>query len=368
MASENMGRVAFLESPKNVEIQPYDLPSPEPGALLTEVVRANICGSELHIWSGNHPLIKDGVLGHEALCRVVELGDGVTTDYAGEPIEVGDYIAPAYFITCGKCAYCGRGEFGRCENAYREWSKHPGENPHYHGTFATHYYIHPDQYFYRVPDSVSDGAAASANCGLSQVLFGLDKVSVGRDDTVVVQGAGGLGLNALAVADQQGAATIAIDGVDGRLKMAERFGADHVIDLQELDTVEKRAERVYELTDGLGADIAVEVTGVPDAFSEGVELLRNGGQYLEIGNIIPGETTDFDPGKMTRKSIDVVSTMRYEPWYLRDALEFLEKHGTEYPFEELLDADFRLDEVNEALEASDNRSVTRGSLIPNDHD
>ena len=364
MPSTTHGRVVSLESPKVVETNSYELPTPEPGAVLTEVVRANICGSELHIWSGNHPLITDGSLGHEALCRVVELGDGVTTDRAGEPIEEGDYIAPAYFITCGRCAYCGRGQFGQCENAYREWSKNPTEHPHFTGTFATHYYVSPDQYFYRVPESVGDKAAASANCALSQVLFGFDEVGLSHDDTVVVQGAGGLGLNALAVATESGAETIAIDGVEQRLDLARRFGADHTIDMDEYGTVEGRAERVRELTGGLGADVAVEVTGVPDAFSEGIELLRKGGRYLEMGNIVPGETTDFDPGKMTRKSIDVVSTMRYDPWYLREALEFLAVHEDDYPFGDLLDADFALDDVQEALRASNDRSVTRGSLVP----
>jgi threonine dehydrogenase-like Zn-dependent dehydrogenase len=359
------GSVASLESPRNVEIQSYDLPSPEPGAVLTEVVRANICGSELHIWSGNHPLIKDGVLGHEALCRVAELGSGVETDYNGTPIEEGDLVVPAYFITCGKCQYCGQGELGHCDNAYRGWSKPPDEWPHYNGTFATHYYIHPDQYFYGVPEGIEEGAAASANCALSQVLFGIDEVGIENNDTVIVQGVGGLGINAIAVARERGAEVIAIDGVDSRLKLAGEFGADHRIDFREHDTVDDRVDRVHELTDGLGGDVAIEVTGVPDAFSEGIELLRKGGRYLEMGNIVPGETTDFDPGKLTRKSINIVSTMRYDPWYLQEALEFLERHGDEYPFGRLLDSEFPLEDVDHALEESNERTVTRASLVPN---
>lgn len=363
MCSSCRGEVAFLESPENINIQSYDIPSPEQGAVLTEVVRANICGSELHIWSGNHPLIKDGVLGHEALCRVTELGPGVTTDYNGDPIQEGDLIIPAYFITCRKCEYCGRGEFGYCENAYREWSKPPMEAPHFNGTFATHYYIHPDQYFYRVPESLDESVAASANCALSQVLFGLDEVGVSHNDSVVIQGLGGLGLNATAVANEAGAETIVIDGVDDRLALAEEFGANHIIDFREYDTVEERAEHVRELTNGLGADLAVEVTGVPDAFTEGIELLRKGGSYLEMGNIIPGETTDFDPGKLTRKSIDIVSTMRYDPWYLQQALQFLERHGKDYPFDELVNAEFSLNDIDHALQESRDRSVTRASLV-----
>jgi len=357
------GRLAFLNAPKDIEIQSYEVPEPEPGAVLTETVRANVCGSELHIWSGEHPLIQQNVLGHEAICRVTSIGEGVETDYAGEPIEVGDLVVPTYFATCGRCTYCGAGEFRLCENAYRHWSEAPENAPHFHGTFATHYYIHPDQYFYRVPDGLNEEIAASANCALSQVLCGMDNVDVTWDDTVVIQGAGGLGLNATAVANERGATTIVIDGVDARLEQATEFGADHVIDLQKQTSVEQRAERVQSLTDGHGADVAIEVTGVPTAFSEGIDLLRDGGRYLEMGNIIPGKETDFDPGKLTRKSIDITSVMRYDPWYLQDALEFLDRHEDKYPFDQLLDAEFEIDDVDAALEQTAERSLTRASLV-----
>jgi len=361
---DETGRLAYLRGPEDVALREYEVPDPDPGAVVTEVVRANVCGSELHIWSGEHPLIRDGVLGHEALCRVAELGDGVETDYAGEPIAEGDLVMPAYFATCGRCDFCGDGEPRLCANAYEHWSREPDAWPHFHGTFGTHYYVHPDQYFYRVPEGVPEAVAASANCALSQVLCGVDAVEVTPDETVVIQGAGGLGLTAAAVATERGAETVVIDGVDARLDRASDFGADHTIDMDEYDTVDARAQRVRDLTDGRGADVAVEVTGVPAAFAEGIDLLRKGGRYLEMGNIVPGRTTEFDPGAMTRKSITVESLMRYDPWYLRAALDFLSEHHDDYPFDALLDREFALDDVTAALEHSADRSLTRATLRP----
>jgi threonine dehydrogenase-like Zn-dependent dehydrogenase len=273
-------------------------------------------------------------------------------------------VVPAYFATCGRCDFCGDGEPRLCANAYEYWSREPDAWPHFHGTFGTHYYVHPDQYVYRVPEGVPPAVAASANCALSQVLCGLDRVEVTPADTVVIQGAGGLGCTAVAVAAERGAETVVVDGVAGRLDRARSFGADHVVDMREHDTVEARAERVRDLTDGRGADVAVEVAGVPDAFTEGVELLRKGGRYLEMGNIVPGRTTEFDPGAMTRKSITVASLMRYDPWYLRRALDFLATHHADYPFDALLDAEFALDDVREALRHSADREVTRATLLP----
>lgn len=364
MPPANTGKVVYMPGPNEIEIREYEVPSVDPGGIVTEIVRANVCGSELHIWGGGHPQVREAVLGHEGLCRIVELGEGVETDYAGQPVEEGDLIVPAYYNTCGHCAYCGIGELRLCENAYENWSKSPDESPHFHGTFGTHYYIHPNQYFFKVPEGIDESVAASANCALSQVLFGLDRIGAGLDDSVVIQGAGGLGLNAIAVANERGAETIVIEGVDGRLERADQFGADHLIDFREYDTVEARAERVRELTGGLGADYAVEVAGVPPAFAEGIHLLRNGGTYLEMGNIVPGDLTEFDPGRLTRSSIDIHGVVRYDPWYLRKALEFLVEHGDEYPHENLLDAEFPLEDATEALRQSSERSLTRASLIP----
>ncbi len=364
MGDRPTGKLAYLSEPENVEIKEYEVPEPEPGAVLTEVEQANVCGSELHIWRGHHPEVKDGVLGHEVLCRVKELGEGVETDYAGDPIEEGDLVAPAYYITCQRCPSCQQGQFNLCERAYENWSKPPEEPPHFHGTFATHYFIHPQQYFYKVPEGLDPSIAAGANCALSQMLYGIDKVGIEYDDTVVVQGAGGLGLNTIAIAQERGAETIVIEGIDGRIDRAREFGADHVIDFREYGTVDERAERVRELTDGVGADVGVEVAGVPDAFSEGIHLLRDGGRYLEIGNVSPGKLTEFDPGSLTRKALTIESAVRYQPWYLKRALRFLERNVDKYPYEDLIDAHFDLMDVDDALAESDTRGVTRAALNP----
>lgn len=358
------GTLAYLAGPHEIEMREYEVHPPEPGSILTKVKRANVCGSELHMWSGEHPE-GEGVLGHEGVCEITELSDGIDTDYAGEPIEEGDLVAPAYHIACRKCSRCTEGEFHLCKNAYRFFSRSPDKPPHFHGTFSTHYYIHPDQYFYKVPEGVDPTVAAGANCALSQVLFGLDQVGLHYDESVVIQGAGGLGLNTIAVANEIGAKTIVIEGAENRLSRAKEFGADHVIDFRDYDTVEARANRVQELTDGDGADVGVEVAGVPEAFSEGISLLRHGGRYLEMGNVVPGRTTEFDPGAFTRKSINVTTAIKYNPWYLHKALEFLAENNEKYPYSDLVDEEFPLEDLEEALEKSHSREVTRATLIPN---
>ncbi len=357
------GKVAVMSEPLKLTFTEYEIPKAEPGAVVVEITRTNICGSELHIWKGLHPTKKSGVMGHEAVGKIYELGEGVTTDYAGKPIQVGDRIACTYFITCQKCAPCQKGQFHLCENAYQFWSKNPEEAPHFHGTFATHYYVHPNQYFYKVPDNVPDAIAASANCALSQVYFGLERANVRYGETVVIQGAGGLGLNACAVAKEFGANVIVIDGFENRLQLAKEFGADYVINFNEYENTEARSSLVHQLTKGVGADVGLEVTGVPAAFQEGIQLVRTGGRYVSIGNISPGQMTLFDPGLLTRKSIAVLPVVRYDPWYLDKALQFLSTNINKYPFYKMMDSEFSLEEITTALDKSAKREVTRASIV-----
>ncbi len=167
MTTQQRGRLVFLSAPQQIEYLEYELPEPEPGGILAKIVRANVCGSELHIWKGLHPTVKRCVMGHEVVGRVARVGAGVERDFNGEPLGVGDRITATYFQNCRRCRACRVGQFNLCENAYTFWMQPPQNPPHFHGTFGTHYYIHPDQYVYRVPDEVSDQVASFANCALA---------------------------------------------------------------------------------------------------------------------------------------------------------------------------------------------------------
>lgn len=357
------GKVAEMTSPMELVFKEYPLVDPTPGAVLVKIIQTNICGSELHIWKGHHPVIRSGALGHEMIGEIYALGDGVETDFAGTPVKVGDRIVSAYFLTCRKCPPCQQGQFNLCENAYKYWRLPTEQSPHFHGTFGTHYYIHSDQYFYKVPDNVSNSVAASANCALSQVYFGLEQGTVVSGETILIQGAGGLGLNAIAIAKEKQLRVIVIDGVESRLEQAKAFGADEVILIGDYPTLEERTAKILALTNNRGVDVALEVAGVPQAFAEGVEYIRAGGRYIVIGNISPGQKVAFDPGYLTRKSVQIIPVLRYNPWYLKKALDFLSRNVDRYPFDTLLDAQFTLEDIQEALDQSAARTVTRATIL-----
>ena len=357
------GRLVNMLEPGKLEFREYDVPEPGPGALIARVVRSNVCGSELHIWCGHHPNKKSGGLGHEVVAVVDRLGPGTTHDHAGRPLAEGDRIVATYFIHCRRCYQCSKGQPWLCANAYQFWARQPEDDPHFHATFATHWYVHPEQTFFKVPDEVSDKAAASANCALSQVYFGWEQANAGYGDSVVIQGAGGLGLNAAAVAREKGAEVIVIDSLPDRLVQAQRFGAQHVIDMNAYPTTEARMEAVFALTGGRGADFCMEVAGVVAAFPEATQLVRLGGTVISIGTLNPGQTVPYDPGYALRRGVTVIPAMRYFGHYLDKSMRFLSETAQRYPHDELLDADYPLDDVARALSDSAARTVTRASLV-----
>ena len=194
------GKIAYLENGK-MKFMEHALPEPEAGAMLVRVLSSNICGSDVKNWKGGPSLGVGGsksCQGHEFVGRIEKLGEGVTCDYAGQPVQPGDRIVAAYYITCGECRACRKGRFDQCENAYIHLGMSPEQAPYFTGTFATHYYVFPKQHFYKVPDTLPDSLAAGANCRFSQIYYGLEHLKPVAGETVLIQGAGSMGLYASA--------------------------------------------------------------------------------------------------------------------------------------------------------------------------
>ena len=188
---------------------------------------------------------------------------------------------------------------------------------------------------------------------------------MGVGDNVVIQGAGGLGLYAIAVARERGAGQIiVVDGVNERLEVASMFGADHFIDLRELPTPEQRIKRVKELTGGWGGDVVMELAGFPSVTQEGVQMVGSGGRYVEIGNISPGLTYDADPALWVVQNVTIYGNNVYGKRHLQDALDILRRTRHKYPFDKIVSHKFPLAEVNEVLAAQDKGHITRSSLVP----
>lgn len=244
----------------------------EPTDILVRIDTTTICGTDLHILKGDVPTVKPGTtLGHEGVGTVMEVGDNVAT------VEPGDRVLLSCISSCGHCRYCKEGHYGQCvsgggwifghliDGLQAEYARVP---------FA-------DNSVYKVPDGLSD----------EQVLFLSDILPTGYEvgilngkvepaDTIAVVGAGPIGLSAMLTAKLYSPSRIvAIDLADARLERATQFGADVTINNGSEDAV----ALVKELTDGLGADVAIEAVGVPATFELCTELIRPGGRVANVG-------------------------------------------------------------------------------------
>lgn len=363
------GKAAILSQVGSpMTITEFPLPKVEPGAILVRVSMANICGSDIHVWHGKlHLLTGAGpwILGHEMVGRVEELGPGVTTDSLQQPLSVGARIVYPSYLPCGRCHACLREDPINCTSKFVAGSP-PAEPPYFfNGAYSEYFYVRPGQQVFKVPQDLSDETVAPINCALSQAAYGLHKVGITLGDTVVVQGAGGLGLNACAIAKEMGAGrVIALDMREDRLQLARSFGADYSTNLEEYPSSRDRIAQIRELTQGRGADIVVEVTGSPAAFPEGINMLRLGGTFLAIGNVNRGQMIEVDPSAIVTGNRRVIGVLFYEPWIIPRLLELLRRAKNKYPFERIVSAKFRLEEINEAFQEAASGKVSRASILP----
>ena len=266
----------------------------QPTDAIVEIDTTTICGTDLHILKGDVPAVTDGrTLGHEAVGTVVETGSGV------EDIQQGDKVLVSCISACGRCKYCRRGLQSQCLSGGGWILGHlvDGTQAEYVRTpFA-------DTSLYKVPEGLSD----------EQVLFLADILPTGFEigvlnggvkpgDTVVVVGAGPVGLAAIITAKLYGPGRIvAVDLDNSRLERAQEFGADVTIN----NSSENAVERVQEMTDGLGADVVMEAVGVPATFELCTELVCPGGRVANIG--VHGEPATLHLETLWIKSITITT-------------------------------------------------------------
>ena len=239
---------------------------------IVQVDSVTICGTDLHILKGDVPAVTDGrILGHEAVGTVVEVGSGVKN------VRVGDRVLVSCITACGRCRYCRERSYGQCLGGGGWILGHRID-----GTQAEYVRVpFADNSVYPIPAGVSD----------EQVLMLADILPTGYEvgvlngavrpaDTVAIVGAGPIGLAAILGAKLfTPSHIVAIDLAPSRLEAAKQFGADVVINSGEEDPV----ARVQQLTDGLGADVAIEAVGVPETFELCTSLVRPGGRVANIG-------------------------------------------------------------------------------------
>jgi L-iditol 2-dehydrogenase len=353
-----------------LQVEEFPVPDPEPGAILLRITQAGICGSDLHAWRGATSLQTlpgaGRVMGHEGNGVIFKLGQGVSTDSLGEPLREGDRVIHSAVMPCYRCYYCQRGEYNWCP-AYPS-NREAGVPPYFVGTFADYYYLPPGHPIFRVPADLPDSILSFVNCAMGTVTEALLRTEVGPGKSVVLQGAGGLGMLAAAMARHMGASQVIIfDRIPQRLALAQDLGATVTVNIDEHDTAAARLDVVQTATHGRGADVVMELVGNASLMEEGVGLLANGGTFVQIGAVGPGQSASINPATLLRGK-KIMGSLMYRPRVLPLLLDSLSQMQATVPFDRLVSTRYTLEDVNRAFDEANwhgqPTGITRAVLIP----
>lgn len=326
---------AVIARGQDFEVREYPVPDPDPNTLLLRQELAGICGTDLHNWQKG--IQGEMLLGHENVGIIDAIGEGVETDYVGNPIQEGDRV----IFAPGTGGY---GVYG--------FQADPDQAPHFCGGFADYTYLcYPNTCFIKT-DAPAEIAVLTEpfTIGVHAVMRG--DVQIG--DTVVVQGSGAIGLVTLVCAKISGAAKIiVVGGPAKRLALAKRMGADVTIDIEEVTGVEERTELVLSHTPRkAGADVVFECAGFLPAIPEGLGYVRHSGTFVEVGHFVDIGSLDFNPNRLLMRKnlrLEAIWGSRYE--HFVRGLPILEKN--EFPFAEMVSHVLPLSQVREGFEALD---------------
>lgn len=248
---------------------------PEPGLLphqvLIEVAAVGVCGSDIHMWHENQswPIKLPVILGHEWCGTIVELGDQVTGFKTGERV-----VVETAAEVCGKCVYCLSGNYNMCPHRKGYGNLLDGS--------MTRFVAARTQILHRIPDNVSfEQAALTEPISVANKAL-IEKSNIKPGDTVVIQGAGAIGILASLIARLCGAGIVIVLGTDvddNRLSIAKQAGADYTLNIQKDDPM----ALIQSIGDGYGADLVVDCTGVSAALKQSMLMVRPLGAITKIG-------------------------------------------------------------------------------------
>jgi len=356
-----------MEEPGRIALRSFEVPEPEPGAVVLAIHLSGICGTDKHTFRGEarqyagtpherdleYPLI----CGHENVGLVTAVGGRVLAS-DGTELRVGDRIVPGANVPCGRCFYCSN-EFPYyfCENLedYGN-SLNLSRPPGLFGGWSQHMYLLPGTPLFRVPEALPDEVAVltevmAVTHGVDTALALLDRQAAARSGfSVAVFGVGPLGLCHLVKARMMGAGFVAAsDVLPGRLERAAAFGIDLALDATSTSP-DERVAAILEATAGRGVDLVLDCSGVPSTFVESLRVVRIGGVVVEAGAFVDMGPVQINPNSdICARNVSVLGiggelATEYEP-SMRLMLANLER----YPLRSIVSHVLPLDRAQEAV-------------------
>lgn len=373
-------RVATFDGPgTRPKIRVVPRPTVGNSAALIRIGACGVCGTDLHILRGHwpKPLPWPLTLGHEVAGVIEEKGDGLEYDFMGQPLSVGAKVMLPPLMPCGECYYCVHypTRANRCLNPTYYGRYIPFEKPpHLWGSWAEMVYVDLDMFpatkIYRIPDSMSlklGSLAEPLTCTIRALNRASSAGGFSVGDTVVIQGSGPIGALAIVAAREMGAGRVVMIGApeNPRLALCRAFGADATVSIEEHRTPQARIDAVRKMVGGFGADLVMECSGHPSSGPEGIEMLRDGGTYVEMGQFTDAGSTDTNWHRICVKDISVLGSWAFTANDIPLGIQMLQRACNRYPWH-LLQMEFPFSEegVAAAVESAMAMRCIKATIVP----
>ncbi len=343
-------RAVFQGAGLPLTVETVSRPPLSSGEVAIRVHCCALCTSDLHTVSGRRSSPSPAILGHETIGTI----ESVSPTLNPTPVTIGDRVIWSVAASCGECAICLRGLPQKCERLYKYGHEAITTEHPLGGGLASHCHLLPGTAIVRVPDVLPDNIACLAGCAVATVAAAFRTAGNFFGRSVLLFGAGTLGLFACAMAQEGGADKIlCIDPDSERREMAYRFGATHTA------SPEDAAALVAAQTQGKGADIALELSGNPEAVESSVTSLAIGGIGVLVGSVYPTRPVALDPERIVRRLLTLHGVHNYAPEDLTAAVQFLAVTFPHYPYSQLIAAEYPLEDVNLAFDHAAERPIGR---------
>ncbi len=339
---------ALLYGKEDLRLEQVADPTIADEEILVEVSTATTCGTDLKVWRrGGHAkmLQLPTLFGHEAAGTIVAVGKNVNK------WQIGDRVVANNSAPCTKCFYCQQQEYSLCPNI--TWNN---------GTFAEYLKVPApivQQNLLLIPDELPDELASMTE-PLACVLHGVARSNVSPGKRVVVLGDGAIGLMFVAViANQIGAEVLLFGGNETRLQVGQKLGATKTFNYKH---IENAAQVVKDLTEGRGADVVIEATGVPSVWEDAIALARPGATVNLFGGCPHDTTITVNTEQLHYSELNLKGVFHNTPEYVRAALKLLASQSI--PFELLVSEKRPLQDLEQVFQAMKERKVIKVAIAP----
>jgi len=357
---------AVMVAPRQpIELREFPRPDLPPGAAMLRTARSEVCGTDVHLWHGRLSGVPYPIIPGHVSAGTIEAARGSIAGIDGSTLAEGDRVV--FFDvhrTCGRCRACTVHRTPTRCSSRRVYGITDSATEGLFGGWAQSIYLEPGVAMARLPERVALDDYIGGGCGLVTAVHIVDRADLRLGETVVVQGAGAVGLCAVALARLAGASRILCIGAPpDRLALAREMGADVVLDLQATSPAE-RLEAVLDATGREGADLVIEAAGAASAIGEGLDLLRVGGRYVIAGHYTDaGDSAINAHQQINRKHVEIRGCWGSEPRHFLRALSILERNP-HVPFRKIGARRYGLGELNEALADAEAMRIPKALVDP----